>query len=50
MSRERDAYSWQEAQRRFESALRGARLVRHKSQSEMKLGEPRNQTEEESRH
>jgi len=28
-------------QRRFEVALRGARLVGHKTQSEMKLGKPR---------
>jgi hypothetical protein len=34
-------YSKQEAQRRLEAALRGARLVGHKSQSEMKLGKPR---------
>jgi hypothetical protein len=34
-------YSRQEAQRRFEAALRGARMVGHKPQSEMKLGKPR---------
>jgi hypothetical protein len=34
-----DQYSEQEAQRRFEAALRGARLVSHKPQSEMKLGQ-----------
>src|SRR5258707_15818102 len=33
-------YSRQEAQRRFEAALRGARMVGHKPQSEMKLGKP----------
>jgi hypothetical protein len=34
-------YNEQEAQRRFEAALRGARMVGHKLQSEMKLGKPR---------
>jgi hypothetical protein len=34
-------YSKQEVQQRFEAALRGARLVGHKPQSEMKLGKPR---------
>jgi hypothetical protein len=42
MGKERDdQYSEQEAQRRFEAALRGARLVGHKPQSEMKLGKSR---------
>jgi hypothetical protein len=36
-----DQYSDQETQRRFEAALRGARMVGHKPQSEMKLGKPR---------
>ena len=36
-----EKYSEQEAQRRFEAALRGARIVGHKPQSEMKLGKPR---------
>jgi hypothetical protein len=36
-----ESYSKEEAQRRFEAALRGARLVGHKPQSEMKLGKPR---------
>ncbi len=36
-----DSYSAQEAQSRFEAALRGAQLVGHKPQSEMKLGKPR---------
>jgi hypothetical protein len=36
-----DSYSELEAKRRFEAALRGARLVGHKPQSEMKLGKPR---------
>jgi hypothetical protein len=33
-----DEYSIEESHRRFEAALRGARLVGHKPQSEMKLG------------
>jgi hypothetical protein len=33
-----DFYGEQEAQHRFEAALRGARLVGHKPQSEMRLG------------
>jgi hypothetical protein len=36
-----DQFSAEEAQRRFEAALRGARIVGHKPQSEMKLGKPR---------
>jgi hypothetical protein len=36
-----EKFSYEEAQRRFEAALRGARLVGHKPQSEMKLGKPR---------
>jgi hypothetical protein len=36
-----DQYSDKEAQRRFEAALCGARIVGHKPQSEMKLGKPR---------
>jgi hypothetical protein len=36
-----DKYSAEETRRRFEAALRGARLVGHKPQSEMKLGKPR---------
>jgi hypothetical protein len=31
-------YSKKEAKRRFEAALRGARLVGHKPQSEMRIG------------
>ncbi len=37
-SSEKDQYSPSEARNRFEAALRGARIVGHKSQSEMKLG------------
>jgi hypothetical protein len=37
----RERYSKEETQRRFEAALRGARIVGHKPQSEMKLGKPR---------
>jgi len=33
-----ERYDPKEAQRRFEAALRGAKLVGHKPQSEMKLG------------
>jgi hypothetical protein len=36
-----DTYSQDEARKRFEAALRGARVVGHKLQSEMKLGKPR---------
>lgn len=36
-----DQYSAKETQRRFEAALRGAQIVGHKPQSEMKLGKPR---------
>jgi hypothetical protein len=36
-----DQYSEQVARQRFEAALRGAQLVGHKPQSEMKLGKPR---------
>ena len=36
-----ESYSEAEAKRRFEAALRGARLVGHKPQSDMKLGKPR---------
>jgi hypothetical protein len=36
-----DTYSEQEAQHRFEAALRGARAVGHKPQSDMKLGKSR---------
>jgi len=36
-----DSYSAEEAQRRFEAVPRGARMVGHKPQSEMKLGRPR---------
>ena len=39
--RQSDQYSAKEAQQRFEAALRGARMVGHKTQSEMKLGKPR---------
>jgi len=35
-----EEYSAQETSRRFEAALRGARMVGHKPQS-MKLGKPR---------
>jgi hypothetical protein len=37
----RERFSKEETQRRFEAALRGARIVGHKTQSEMKLGKPR---------
>jgi hypothetical protein len=40
----KDDYSEEEAGRRFEAALRGARLVGHKPQSEMKLGKPRSKS------
>jgi len=40
-STKEEKYSDEEAQRRFEVALRGARVVGHKPQSEMKLGKPR---------
>jgi len=33
-----EEYSEEETQLRFEAALRGARMVGHKPQSEMKLG------------
>jgi len=36
-----DQYDDMEARLRFEAALRGARMVGHKPQSEMKLGKPR---------
>jgi hypothetical protein len=36
-----DKFDAGEAQRRFEAALRGARVVGHKSQSEMKIGKSR---------
>jgi hypothetical protein len=39
--RQDEQYSEKEAQQRFEAALRGARVVGHKTQSEMKLGKPR---------
>jgi hypothetical protein len=41
MSKSIDEYSEQEAKQRLEAALRGARLVGHKPQSEMKLGKSR---------
>jgi hypothetical protein len=41
MDRDNDLYGEKEAQRRFEAALRGTRMVGHKPQSEMKLGKPR---------
>jgi hypothetical protein len=34
-------FSAEEVRHRFEAALRGAMLVGHKPQSEMKLGKPR---------
>jgi hypothetical protein len=34
-------FSPEEAEERFRAALRGARMVGHKPQSEMKLGKPR---------
>jgi hypothetical protein len=40
-SHQNEQYSAKEAQQRFEAALRGARVVGHKTQSEMKLGKPR---------
>jgi len=36
-----EKYSERETRQRFEAALRGAKLVGHKPQSEMKLGKPR---------
>jgi hypothetical protein len=41
MANKDEGFSKEESQRRFEAALRGARLVGHKPQSEMKLGKPR---------
>ncbi len=41
MAKPNEQYSEDEAQCRFEAALRGARIVGHKPQSEMKLGKPR---------
>jgi len=40
-NRKDDQSSEEEAQRRFEAALRGARLVGQKPRFEMKLGNPR---------
>jgi hypothetical protein len=40
-SSQNERYSAKESQQRFEAALRGARMVGHKTQSEMKLGKPR---------
>ena len=39
-----EQYGEQEAQRRFVAALRGARVVGHKPQSEMKLGKREGKT------
>jgi hypothetical protein len=36
-----EQFSPQESRRRLEAALRGARVVGHKPQSEMRLGKPR---------
>jgi hypothetical protein len=36
-----EQYSAAEAKKRFDAALRGARIVGHKTQAEMKLGQPR---------
>jgi hypothetical protein len=36
-----DQYSKEEAARRFEAALRGARLVGHKPMTEMRVGKPK---------
>jgi hypothetical protein len=36
----KDDYSKEEAEHRLVAALRGARVVGHKPQSEMKLGKP----------
>jgi hypothetical protein len=36
-----DTFNEEESRRRFESALRGARQVGHKRQSEMKIGKKR---------
>ena len=41
MERDPEKYSEEEVQQRFQAALRGAKLVGHKLQSEMKLGKPR---------
>jgi hypothetical protein len=41
-----DKYSEREAQRRLEAALRGARIVGHKPQSEMKLGKSMGKSKE----
>ena len=45
-----EQYSEEEAQRRLEAALRGARIVGHKHQSEMKLGKPRSITPKRPRN
>ena len=36
-----DTYNSEEAQQRFEAALRGARVAGHKPMSEMRQGEPK---------
>jgi hypothetical protein len=36
-----ETFSDEETRKRFEAALRGAKAVGHKPQSEMKLGKPR---------
>jgi hypothetical protein len=41
MNKDGEKFSPEEARKRMEAALRGARLVGHKPQSEMKLGKPR---------
>jgi hypothetical protein len=40
----------EETARRFEAALRGARLVGHKRQSEMKLGKPKGKPKKSPGH
>jgi len=46
---EQDKYSDQEATRRFEAALRGAKSVGHKPQYEMKIGKKRKPNKKASR-
>jgi hypothetical protein len=41
MQNKEGKFSPEEAEQRFKAALRGARLVGHRPQSEMKLGKPR---------
>jgi hypothetical protein len=45
-----EEYSEQEARRRFEAALRGAKIVGHKQQSEMKLGKSKAKRRPKAKH